>query len=300
MGTLNSNSKTSEQIAMPASHAMAWANMRNLIWLLLCVTVLRLFYTAVLAPIQLVKDEAHYWEWSRHLAGSYYTKGPGVAWLIASSVRVFGNSEWAVRLPAIVMSAMTAWVIARLACDVSRNDPRAGFFAGIAFLLVPAFQFTSMLMTIDGPYIFFWMLSVWAMWHWGERLKQGQSLWIPSIGVGLFLGIGGLFKYTAWLLIPGLIAYLWLCRKQFKCNGKVLCAVALGTLVFIVTCSPLVIWNVQHDWPTVSHLLGRLHLPGGDEAVSSKWSLWYLPLFVGTQLGVVCRDDSGGDVCMPR
>lgn len=285
MGEPDCNTLTSDKSGK--STDMAWATTRKLWWIIACVTLVRLFYTGVLAPIQLVKDEAHYWEWSRHLAGSYYTKGPGVAWLIAASTRVFGDHDWAVRLPVILISAMTALIIARLTRDITHGDQRAGFFAGLAFLLVPAYQFTAMLMTIDGPYIYCWVLTVWGMWHLVQRLRRDQSIWLTSAAVGFMLGVGGLFKYTAWLLIPGLIAYLWLCRRQFTFRGRDVAAILLGIVVFCITCSPIVIWNMQHDWPTVSHLLGRLHLPGGDEAVRSNWSITFLPLFLGTQIGIM-------------
>jgi hypothetical protein len=34
-----------------------------------------LVYLAVNCPLDLSPDEAHYWQWSRHLAWSYYSKG---------------------------------------------------------------------------------------------------------------------------------------------------------------------------------------------------------------------------------
>src|ERR1035437_520888 len=33
-------------------------------------------------PFRLSDDEAHYWEWSRHLDYGYYSKPPGIAWLL--------------------------------------------------------------------------------------------------------------------------------------------------------------------------------------------------------------------------
>ena len=47
--------------------------------------LLRLLYLACNCPLDLSPDEAHYWDWSRHLDWSYYSKGPGVAWLIRLS-----------------------------------------------------------------------------------------------------------------------------------------------------------------------------------------------------------------------
>src|SRR4051812_19729143 len=51
-------------------------------------------------PIDLSGDEAHYWDWSRQLDLSYYSKGPLVAYLIRASCAAFGDVMWAVRFPA--------------------------------------------------------------------------------------------------------------------------------------------------------------------------------------------------------
>src|SRR6202521_847724 len=72
-----------------------------------------LFYMAHACPLELAADEAHYWDWSRHLDWSYYSKGPLVAWLIrlscelfgGLSVRLCGSEMLAVRLPATLCGA---------------------------------------------------------------------------------------------------------------------------------------------------------------------------------------------------
>src|SRR3954454_1641880 len=83
--------------------------------LILTAFAVRLVYLVWLSPFELLGDEAYYWEWSRHLDLCYYEKGPGLAYLIAASVRLFGDAEWAVRLPVAVCSAVAAWVTGRLA-----------------------------------------------------------------------------------------------------------------------------------------------------------------------------------------
>ncbi|MDH7499215.1 MAG: hypothetical protein QHH30_02355, partial [candidate division NC10 bacterium] len=62
---------------LPAGRRFRWA-----FWLLLSLlTLIRLLYIQW-GPLDLAPDEAHYWEWSRHLDISYYSKGPMVAFLI--------------------------------------------------------------------------------------------------------------------------------------------------------------------------------------------------------------------------
>lgn len=60
----------------PATDRGGWLALAGLV---LGVLLLRVAYLAWLCPFGLVEDEAQYWDWSRHLALSYYTKGPGVA-----------------------------------------------------------------------------------------------------------------------------------------------------------------------------------------------------------------------------
>src|SRR5205807_8057479 len=73
-----------------------------------------LAYLAGGRPLALAPDEAHYWDWSRHLDWSYSSKGPLVAWLIRAgcvlagpwSEAHTGNLAFAVRLPAVVCGSL--------------------------------------------------------------------------------------------------------------------------------------------------------------------------------------------------
>ena len=61
-------------------------------------------------PIDLSGDEAQYWDWSRNLDLSYYSKGPLVAYIIRASCEMFGNTMPAVRYPALFFSVATSLV----------------------------------------------------------------------------------------------------------------------------------------------------------------------------------------------
>ena len=74
------------------------------------ITALRLLWLA-LQPADLFPDEAQYWVWSQQLALGYYSKPPLVAWLIAATTRLFGDSEFAVRLSAPLLHAGAAFFV---------------------------------------------------------------------------------------------------------------------------------------------------------------------------------------------
>src|SRR5262249_11516765 len=82
--------------------------------LVLAAAALHLLYLANDCPLDLAPDEAHYWDWSRNIDWSYYSKGPLVAWLIRASCELIGpwseeatgSLMFAVRLPAVVCGSL--------------------------------------------------------------------------------------------------------------------------------------------------------------------------------------------------
>jgi len=54
--------------------------------------IFRILYV-LLYPVDLSPEEAQYWDWSRRLDLSYYSKPPMVAYLNALSTAVLGNTE---------------------------------------------------------------------------------------------------------------------------------------------------------------------------------------------------------------
>ena len=263
--------------------------------------VLRLVYLRFLCPYDLVEDEAQYWLWSRFVDWSYYSKGPGVAWAIRLSTGVLGDAEWAVRVPAALLWAVGALSVAGLTRDVaahawerldplrraSRATPRmAAVYAVIALSLAPALHMAGVLMTIDGPYVACWALAAWAAWR---AIMLGQArLWVLA---GAAVGAGFLFKYTMLLLVPGLIAAALAARGAERARAGGRWWLGVGVLLAALGLAPVLIWNAEQGWPTFAHLLGHLGLRGGDMPVAggagSRWSPWWLPEFVGQQLGMI-------------
>src|SRR5262249_22570223 len=86
---------------LPALGSGVWRWRLLAALLILGAAGLHVAYLAVNCPLDLAPDEAHYWDWSRHLDGSYYSKGPLVAYLIRGGCELFGTGPLGVRLPAV-------------------------------------------------------------------------------------------------------------------------------------------------------------------------------------------------------
>src|SRR3954465_13494178 len=87
-------------------------------------------------PLDLSGDEAQYWDWSRNLDLSYYSKGPLVAYIIRASCAAFGDTMPAVRLPALVLGTCTLVVTYLLARRLFASD-RVALGAVLLFHVVP-------------------------------------------------------------------------------------------------------------------------------------------------------------------
>lgn len=210
----------------------------------------------LLDPYTLIEDEAHYWEWSRRLGWSYYSKGPGVAWAIALSTALFGVSEWAVRIPAVIASAVGSAACAGLARDIF-GDRRVALLASVAYQCMPGVFVTGLIMTIDGPYLACWAVAAWAGWR--ALVNGGRWAW-PVLGLAIAAGF--LFKYTMVLMPLGLVLFAMLRRRHLRTASPGW--IVLGVGLALLGAAPILLWNAQHDWATLRHLLGHLGLPGGD------------------------------------
>ncbi|MBC7835006.1 MAG: glycosyltransferase family 39 protein [Phycisphaerales bacterium] len=262
--------------------------------LTLAITIARLVYLALFCPYTLIEDEAHYWEWSRRLDWSYYTKGPGIALAIRAGTWLFGDTEFGVRFPAVIAAAIGAMSIAGLAADVSRGRDRHGhplvpmngrvaFFAAAVFMLTPITQLVGFVSTIDGPFVACWALACWAAW----RALGRASVW-AWVELGLALAVGFLFKYTILLLLPGLLLYAVLRRRRMKLTRSWPALAGITSALMVVGLLPVLIWNAREGWPTLRHLGGHLGVKGGDMP-STGWNYdpnWTLE-FIGTQVGIV-------------
>src|ERR1700693_5220494 len=75
------------------------------------------FFLRVLycAQIELIPEEAYYWNYSRHLDIGYLDHPPMVAWLVCLGTAVFGQSQFGVRVGAVCCGLITSVFAYRLA-----------------------------------------------------------------------------------------------------------------------------------------------------------------------------------------
>jgi 4-amino-4-deoxy-L-arabinose transferase-like glycosyltransferase len=267
--------------------------------LLAVLTALR-FGLAVWLP--LVPDEAYYWQWSRHLDASYFSKGPAVAYTIRAGTALFGDTSLGIRFFAVLLSAGTAWQVFLLARRW--YDEVTGLVAVLLLTVVPIYEVGAVLMTIDPLSAFFW---VWAANLFSSSLERDR--WRDWTGAGFALGCGFLSKYLNAVELVAFALFLLAVPRRRATFGRPgfwwMLAVAFGCTV------PVWWWNARHHWASAVQLAHRgglngrftihlstlLHFVGAQGLVISP--LLFLAL-LGAAAGVVRRGAkaSEGDILL--
>jgi dolichol-phosphate mannosyltransferase len=233
-------------VALGLAVTLPGFSLRNLAFgLVVYAVVLRLVYSG---SVELMPEEAYYWNYSQHLDLGYLDHPPMVAWLIKLGTAVFGQTEFGVRVGALVCGAITSVFVYRLARNMF------GETAALAALLLaqalPYFFLSGFLITPDSPLAAAWAGSVYFL----ERALLGNRsrAWWPA---GICLGLGMISKYSIALLVPVTMVFMMWDRKSrhWWRRPEPYIASALAVAIF----SPVLLWNSQHEWVSFAFQTSR-------------------------------------------
>jgi 4-amino-4-deoxy-L-arabinose transferase-like glycosyltransferase len=242
--------------------------------LILALTAFRLAYLAFWCPYDLATDEAHYWDWSRHLDWSYYSKGPLVAWLIRLSCSLFGETVLAVRLPAVLCGSL-AMVGLYCLTVLAYRRPWLGFGVVALASSIPVVAVGSLLMTIDAPFLCCW---TWALVA-AHRAVIGQRVWAWPV-LGLLVALGLLAKYNMAVFPASLALFLlWFPSHRNELRRRGFWLMASASLLGAV---PILIWNAQQNWVSFRHVMGQAGVEG-----TSAWRWWGVFDYLGGQAALL-------------
>ncbi len=248
-------------------------NLRSLLILsfLLLLYALRLF---LIGHLQLAPDEACYWYWSKHLDLSYVDHPPMVAYIIALFTRIGGDNEFAVRLGGLLCTLISQVFLFLAVRNLSGNA------RGLAWEVLFVFNLTLLLaggciiQTPDTPLLLFWTIAFYGC---TRAIAGGGGRWWYLAGFAL--GFGLLSKYTMFLLIPCVLAFLLSSgeHRHRLSRKEPYLATLLGAILF----SPVLLWNLQHRWASFAFHRAQAFSPVGKPAAVK------LLEYAGGQIGVV-------------
>jgi len=211
---------------------------KKLLLLLAVFTTLRLFTAG---SFELALDDGYYWLWSQNLSLSYFDHPPMVALVIAATT-LFDQSEIFVRLGAVLFSVVSTILLYRLTSKLFKNE-EAGWHSAWILNLSLIFCAGALEVTPDTPLLPFYLLAMLLFHAAANSSKGGWSNWVAA---GTAIGLAMMSKYTAVFFFPGAFLYLALSREKrgWLLRPHPYVAAVVAAVVF----SPVIIWNVQHDW----------------------------------------------------
>ena len=219
---------------------------------LLVVTTL-LARLAFAGALGLGIDESYMVASGRTLQLGYFDHPPLAWWMAWAASHLAGSDGvFVVRLPFVLLFALTTWLMFRLTTVLF--GACAGLWAAALLNAAPVFGVADGAWVLpDGPLIA--ALLGAALCLVCALPAQGRAAWGWWLGAGLCSGVALFSKYSAVLTVAGAAAFLlttpdgrrWLKRPHPYAAGL------LALLLF----SPVLAWNAGHGWASLLFQAGR-------------------------------------------
>ncbi|WP_319582015.1 glycosyltransferase family 39 protein [uncultured Pseudodesulfovibrio sp.] len=253
-------------------------------FIILASFLIRYWFVAS-GQLNLVQDEAQYWDWIRRPQLSYYSKGPLIAWIISLWTWVFGNTELGVRFGSIL--GMTG-IQTALYIGVSRvwREYRLAVFVLFAAATMPLLNGLGILSTTDCPLIFYWTVAFFALAAATRHEPDNPVSKWPFIVLGVCMAVGILAKYMmlAFFGVALLYAIILQCRGQLpeRFWGRFFAAGVIGSVIGLL---PIVIWNMENGWVAYKHVAKLTSGVGGSDWLPDRIGPFFEML--GAQIGLI-------------
>ncbi|MDP3561348.1 MAG: glycosyltransferase family 39 protein [Legionellaceae bacterium] len=237
------------------------------------IIVSLLIRLVAIGSIDLIAEEAYYWNYANHLDFGYLDHPPMVAVLIKLSTLVFGINEFGVRFTSILCWFVCVFFSYKLT-ELIR--PQAGKNAVLLLAILPFFFIHSLIITPDLPLIACWSATLYYLYL--ALIKNERTAWYQ---VGLWLGLGMLSKYTIALLGLATLIYMISIKdaRRWFFSPQPYLAVLISIFIF----SPVIYWNATHEW--VSFLFQSTRRLSAQESFSFHALLALFGLFL-TPVGI--------------
>jgi len=203
-------------------------------------------------------DEAYYYLYSLHLNWSYFDHPAMVALTTGFGPWLTGEvSQFTIRLGAIL--CYTGSLVFLYLTSKRLFSAKAAAFTLAIATISPIFQIGFGILSLpDSPLIFFWSASLYCAV--AEFLRQplkdeacGSNSYIPSYRLailGILVGLACNSKYHGFILGLGFVGFCLSSPPHRVIVRSPWAWLSLG--LFMITISPIVLWNMQHDWVSFS------------------------------------------------
>ncbi|WCL82994.1 glycosyltransferase family 39 protein [Saprospira sp. CCB-QB6] len=188
-------------------------------------------------------------------------KQPLFLWQMALSMKVFGVSVWAMRLPSALMGAIAvllSYDFMRIWSQKKKWAFLVALFSCFSFVQLELSSGRLNLDQNDVSFAFYVGASFWAF----SRYSISQKKWPWAIAIGLFAGAGVLVKWLTGILVFGSWGLYILGQKEKRFQLKYWGHIALGAASCLATFGPWQVYIIKR-FPlesSLSYAFNREHI----------------------------------------
>ena len=215
---------------------------RTAIIILLVGFLVRLFISIWLNP---GFDEAYYYLYTLHPDWSYFDHPPLVAFTTGIGVWLTGQvSQFTIRIGTLLLYTGSLIFLYLAALRLYTLQIAINTLAIAS--AIPIFQIAFGILNIpDTPLLFFWAVSLWL----AAQEFFDYRVYRPSFRLTLLcltVGLACLGKYHGFILGFGLVGFCLFSPNYRRAFGSRW--FLIGIPIFLLTISPILYWNISHDW----------------------------------------------------
>jgi 4-amino-4-deoxy-L-arabinose transferase-like glycosyltransferase len=184
--------------------------------------------------------------WSRDLSLGHLKHPPFAAWLVRLWFTVFPIAGWSYYLLAMLMPAVTLWIVWRMSADYLDADKR---MVGIALLtFVPFFNFHALKFNVNTV-----LLPLWAAttWFFLMSVRTRRTSWAILAGVAAACAMLG--KYWSIFLLAGLGLAVLLDKRRSAYFRSAAPWITIGTGLMVL--APHLLWLFESDFESFSYAM---------------------------------------------
>ena len=162
-------------------------------------------------------------------------KPPMTYWLVAASMKIFGQNEWAVRLPVALAGVSGVWATFLLGCAMGGR--RVGLWSALILQSATLYLIQARMLTTD---IFLTQFIAWAVYFFwrswtamgkGEFFAWHLAAWVAIAG-------GFLTKGPVALIIPVISFKALLIARRERISKTVVGGLIAGFILFLILVAP--------------------------------------------------------------
>lgn len=208
-------------------------------WMAFAIAFILLLRFSFIGLMGAMPQDAYYYFYGQHFALSYFDHPPAIAWILRAFTDLFGRHVFVIKLADTLVTIGTLLAFYRLSrCFLSLPRAWNSLLLLSATLMVTILSLVS---TPDVPLLFFWSLSLIAIYRAVFEERKGYWIW-----AGIAMGLAFDSKYTAIFLPAGAVLYLLLSgqHRRYLWSSWFFTSI----LFFCITILPVVIWNVDNNF----------------------------------------------------